>query len=105
MPAGSGTITWGSLHGRGTLAPAKAHRKEGEAASRGMPRAHWALNKRADEQDIVRVRAHSEDPGARALWDCRRRGIAASQRRLLRFYNMFRRPTKHSCVSPAGLQP
>lgn len=58
--------------------------------------AHWALGKGADEQAALGVRAHRADPGTRALWDYRRRGIAEWPWRLLRCYKAVRAASEHS---------
>lgn len=44
----------------------KAHLSEADAAARGIPRAFWDLNKRADARATAGVRAHVEDLGVGA---------------------------------------
>lgn len=67
---------------------------EAEAAARGIPHSHWALDEEADAQ--------MEDLEARAHWTCGGRRIVELEQHLLRCYESF--PGMGRAPPPAGLQ-
>ena len=68
----------------------KAHLTEDQAATRGISRTAWALNRLADQQATLGVGSHTEDPSAWALYELQALHIRESQQHLIKVYTKVR---------------
>ena len=93
-------IIWGAKAKLSQVTWVKAHLSEEQAVASGIDRQAWDLNRIADQQATLGVRAHTEDPGAWALYQYRAHQIREWQQHLVKVYTKMRTsgPAKQQVV-------